>query len=160
MFSQFIIKTDPNYVQICTTKNCSNIFQDCYVVMLGAVKETTAILKCRFDHIFYTGSTMVGKIIVRAAAEHLSKVTLELGGKRYDILRYDILKVSVITIEFLRELKYCYCKHLVKYSSMGNLALYIQTSYWAISNRQFPLQTNFKTRQGDANKSPQLERTY
>ena len=66
--------------------------------MQGAVKETTAILKCRFDHIFYTGSTMVGKIIVRAAAEHLSKVTLELGGKRYDILRYDILKVSVITI--------------------------------------------------------------
>lgn len=51
-------------------------------MMQGGVKETTAILKCRFDHIFYTGSTMVGKIIVRAAAEHLSKLSLELGGKR------------------------------------------------------------------------------
>ena len=57
------------------------------MVMQGAVKETTAILKCRFDHIFYTGSTMVGKIVVRAAAEHLSKVTLELGGKRYFEIR-------------------------------------------------------------------------
>ena len=55
--------------------------QDCYVVMQGAVEETTAILKCRFDHIFYTGSTMVGKIVIRAAAENLSKITLELGGK-------------------------------------------------------------------------------
>ena len=53
------------------------------MVMQGGVEETTAILKCRFDHIFYTGSTVVGKIVVRAAAEHLSKITLELGGKRY-----------------------------------------------------------------------------
>ena len=52
-------------------------------MMQGAVKETTAILKCRFDHIFYTGSTVVGKIVARAAAENLSKITLELGGKRY-----------------------------------------------------------------------------
>ena len=34
-----------------------------------------------FDHIFFTGSTRVGKIVMRAAAEHLSSVTLELGGK-------------------------------------------------------------------------------
>ena len=53
--------------------------------MQGAVKETTEILKCRFDHVFYTGSTVVGKIVMKAAAEHLSKVTLELGGKRYVI---------------------------------------------------------------------------
>ena len=50
--------------------------------MQGAVEETTALLKCRFDHIFYTGSTAVGKIVMRAAAENLSRVTLELGGKR------------------------------------------------------------------------------
>jgi acyl-CoA reductase-like NAD-dependent aldehyde dehydrogenase len=51
-------------------------------VVQGAVKETTILLnKCRFDHIFYTGSTPVGKIVMRAAAEHLTPVSLELGGK-------------------------------------------------------------------------------
>ncbi|XP_028399855.1 aldehyde dehydrogenase, dimeric NADP-preferring-like [Dendronephthya gigantea] len=55
--------------------------RDCYAVMQGGVKETTEILKCRFDHVFYTGSTVVGKIVARAGVEHLSKITLELGGK-------------------------------------------------------------------------------
>ena len=50
-------------------------------VVLGAVPETTALLRERFDHIIYTGSTAVGKVIMRAAAEHLTPVTLELGGK-------------------------------------------------------------------------------
>ncbi len=50
-------------------------------VVEGAVEETTELLKLRFDHIFYTGGSAVGKIIMRAAAEHLTPVTLELGGK-------------------------------------------------------------------------------
>ncbi|XP_053424584.1 aldehyde dehydrogenase family 3 member A2 isoform X1 [Nycticebus coucang] len=55
--------------------------QDLYVVMNGGVKETTELLKQRFDHILYTGSTAVGKIVMEAAAKHLTPVTLELGGK-------------------------------------------------------------------------------
>ena len=51
-----------------------------YTVIEGGVKETTELLKLPFNHIFYTGSTNVGKIIMRAAAEHLATVTLELGG--------------------------------------------------------------------------------
>lgn len=47
----------------------------------GGVEETTAILKLRFDKIFFTGSPRVGKIVYKAAAEHLTPVTLELGGK-------------------------------------------------------------------------------
>ena len=39
------------------------------------------ILKLQFDYIFYTGNPNVGKIIMREAAEHLTPVTLELGGK-------------------------------------------------------------------------------
>lgn len=39
------------------------------------------MLKERFDHILYTGSTGVGKIIMMAAAKHLTPITLELGGK-------------------------------------------------------------------------------
>uniref|UniRef100_A0A4X1T085 Aldehyde dehydrogenase n=1 Tax=Sus scrofa TaxID=9823 RepID=A0A4X1T085_PIG len=44
-------------------------------------EETTKLLEQRFDHILYTGSTAVGKIVMEAAAKHLTPVTLELGGK-------------------------------------------------------------------------------
>lgn len=50
-------------------------------VIPGGVPETTALLAQRFDHIFFTGSVPVGRIVMRAAAEHLTPVTLELGGK-------------------------------------------------------------------------------
>jgi len=47
----------------------------------GGIEETTSLLQLRFDKIFFTGSTKVGKIVYKAAAEHLTPVTLELGGK-------------------------------------------------------------------------------
>lgn len=47
----------------------------------GEVETAEALLKLPFDHIFFTGSTRVGKLVMRAAAEHLASVTLELGGK-------------------------------------------------------------------------------
>lgn len=50
-------------------------------VVEGGVEETTEILKLRFDKIFFTGSPKVGEIVYKAAAEHLTPVTLELGGK-------------------------------------------------------------------------------
>ncbi len=50
-------------------------------VVTGGIPETTALLNERFDHIFYTGNGTVGKIVMRAAAEHLTPITLELGGK-------------------------------------------------------------------------------
>jgi aldehyde dehydrogenase (NAD+) len=50
-------------------------------VIEGGVEETTELLAERFDHIFYTGNGRVGRIVARAAAEHLTPVTLELGGK-------------------------------------------------------------------------------
>ncbi|KAK0570151.1 hypothetical protein OC861_000293 [Tilletia horrida] len=50
-------------------------------VINGAVPETTALLDQRWEHIFYTGSGLVGRIIAEKAAKSLSPVTLELGGK-------------------------------------------------------------------------------
>lgn len=50
-------------------------------VVEGGVEETTELLKQKFNHIFYTGGEAVGKIVMRAAAEHLTPVALELGGK-------------------------------------------------------------------------------
>ncbi|KAF9438088.1 Aldehyde dehydrogenase [Entomortierella beljakovae] len=52
-----------------------------YIVINGAAHETTKLLEYKWDHIFYTGSGAVGKIIMKAASEHLTPVTLELGGK-------------------------------------------------------------------------------
>ncbi|ARF58387.1 aldehyde dehydrogenase family protein [Streptomyces gilvosporeus] len=54
---------------------------DAVAVVEGAVPETTALLAQRFDHIFYTGNGTVGRIVMTAAAQHLTPVTLELGGK-------------------------------------------------------------------------------
>ncbi|KQV09916.1 aldehyde dehydrogenase [Kitasatospora sp. Root107] len=54
---------------------------DAVAVVEGAVPETTALLEQRFDHIFYTGNGAVGRIVMAAAAKHLTPVTLELGGK-------------------------------------------------------------------------------
>jgi aldehyde dehydrogenase (NAD+) len=50
-------------------------------VVEGGVDVAHALLACRFDKIFFTGSTTVGRIVAKAAAEHLTPVTLELGGK-------------------------------------------------------------------------------
>ena len=54
---------------------------DCVRVVEGAVAETTALLELPFDHILYTGGGNVGRVVMAAAAKHLTPVTLELGGK-------------------------------------------------------------------------------
>jgi acyl-CoA reductase-like NAD-dependent aldehyde dehydrogenase len=54
---------------------------DCYAVVNGGELVVTELLKLEYDHILYTGGANVGKIVMRAAAEFLTPVTLELGGK-------------------------------------------------------------------------------
>ena len=57
-------------------------FDPAYIaVVTGGVRETGDLLALPFDTIFFTGSPQVGKIVMRAAAENLVPVTLELGGK-------------------------------------------------------------------------------
>ncbi|XP_024110947.2 aldehyde dehydrogenase family 3 member B2 [Pongo abelii] len=55
--------------------------QSCFAVVLGGPQETGQLLEHKFDYIFFTGSPRVGKIVMTAAAKHLTPVTLELGGK-------------------------------------------------------------------------------
>ena len=50
-------------------------------VIQGGVDVATELLSMPFDHIYYTGGTAVGKIVMKAAAENLASVTLEMGGK-------------------------------------------------------------------------------
>lgn len=63
--------------------------EEAVVVVEGGVPETTALLAQKFDHIFFTGSTPVGHVVMAAAAEHLTPVTLELGGKSPTIVAAD-----------------------------------------------------------------------
>ena len=54
---------------------------DYIAVVQGGRQENTHLLSLAFDFIFFTGSPNVGKVVMRAAAEHLTPVVLELGGK-------------------------------------------------------------------------------
>ena len=64
--------------------------RDAVSVIEGGVAETTTLLSQKFDHIFYTGNGSVGRIVMKAAAEHLTPVTLELGGKSPCIVDEDV----------------------------------------------------------------------
>jgi aldehyde dehydrogenase (NAD+) len=68
--SQLLARALPEYVDPAAVR-----------VVEGGVRETTAVLEQRFDHIFFTGSATVGRVVMEAAAKHLTPVTLELGGK-------------------------------------------------------------------------------
>lgn len=59
-------------------------------VVEGGVETSQALLEQRFDHIFFTGGTAIGKVVMEAAAKHLTPVTLELGGKSPCIVDSDI----------------------------------------------------------------------
>ena len=63
-------------------KLLSGLFPDDEVALVeGDAGAAQALLALPFDHIFFTGSPAVGKVVMKAAAEHLASVTLELGGK-------------------------------------------------------------------------------
>jgi aldehyde dehydrogenase (NAD+) len=60
--------------------------RNAFSVVQGGVPETTALLEQEWDHIFFTGSTAVAKIVMTAAAKNLIPVVLELGGKNPTIV--------------------------------------------------------------------------
>jgi len=63
-------------------KLIESIFPGEYIRVVEGARETTAaLIHCPFDYIFFTGSVGVGKVVMKAAAENLVPVTLELGGK-------------------------------------------------------------------------------
>jgi len=76
----------PSEISVNTSRLLGDILtqaldKDTFFCVQGAVKETTALLQLKFDKIMYTGNGKVGKIVMKAAAEHLTPVLLELGGK-------------------------------------------------------------------------------
>nr|WP_199158382.1 aldehyde dehydrogenase family protein [Pedobacter sp. ASV2] len=80
------------------TPNVAKVIQDIvedafsseYIAVIqGGIEENTLLLSFSFDYIFFTGSANVGKIVMKAAAEQLIPVTLELGGKSPTIVHHD-----------------------------------------------------------------------
>lgn len=66
----------------CMRRIIGDLFEENEVAVLdGGADLAEALLKKKFDHIFFTGSPAIGRIVMKAAAEHLTSVTLELGGK-------------------------------------------------------------------------------
>lgn len=73
----------------------------CVSVIEGGVEVSTELLKQKFDYIFFTGSSHVGKVVMEAAAKHLTPVTLELGGKSPCIVHRDAdVKLAAKRIAF------------------------------------------------------------
>ena len=79
-----VLKVSPDapHTSDITKHMIESVFDPHFIrVMTGGLEESKAIVKERFDYIFFTGSTEVGKIIMKEASNHLTPVTLELGGK-------------------------------------------------------------------------------
>ena len=76
----------PSAYSPATGEVVKRLLEECYIeeyvaVVTGGRKENAALLDKKFDFIFFTGSTTVGKEVLRRAAEHVTPVVLELGGK-------------------------------------------------------------------------------
>lgn len=78
-------------VSAIISKIISSTFNSEYVACIeGGVETSQQLLSQKFDYIFYTGSTNVGKIVMEAASKNLTPVTLELGGKSPCIVDKDV----------------------------------------------------------------------
>ena len=84
---------------------------DAFAVVEGGVETATALLDQRWDKIFYTGNAAVGRIVMAAAAKHLTPVTLELGGKSpaivLDDAQIDVAARRIVWGKFLNAGQTC-----------------------------------------------------
>ena len=108
-------------------------------VFEGDATVSTYLLEQKFDHIFFTGSPAIGKVVMRAAAKHLASVTLELGGKSPAIIdsNVDIISAAkkIAWGKFLNNGQTCiapdflYVHKKVYYSFIGALEETIKLFY-------------------------------
>lgn len=76
----------PSELAPASSAACAEIAREAFAeehvaVVQGGIETSQALLAHRWDHVFFTGGTAVGRMVAKAGAEHLSRVTLELGGK-------------------------------------------------------------------------------
>ncbi len=85
----------PSEIAPCTSHVVADMlskhFDSAFITVIeGGIEISQQLLAEKFDHIFFTGGTAVGRIVMEAAAKHLTPVTLELGGKSPCIVDVDI----------------------------------------------------------------------
>lgn len=112
-----------------TSALMETLIKECFppeyvAVVTGGRQENTCLLNQRFDYIFFTGSQAVGKEVMRRASEHLTPVTLELGGKSPCIVEKSAnLKLAAKRIVFGKYLNcgqtcvapdYIYCDEAIR----------------------------------------------
>lgn len=134
----------PSAYSPCTSQVISRILSQCFppyyvAVVTGGRAENTCLLQEHFDYIFFTGSQAVGKEVMRNAAEHLTPVTLELGGKSPCIVDQTAnLKLAARRIVFGKYLNcgqtcvapdYLYCHRSVKDQLIQEILKQIQKQY-------------------------------
>ncbi|WP_283591430.1 aldehyde dehydrogenase [Clostridium butanoliproducens] len=79
------------HVSKVLTKLIEDNFDEKYIAVVnGGREENTELLNQKFDYIFFTGSVPVGRVVMEAAAKHLTPTTLELGGKSPCIVDNDV----------------------------------------------------------------------
>ena len=128
------------YTSEIIMKILSQCFDPQYVaVVTGGRAENTCLLREHFDYIFFTGSQAVGKEVMRNAAEHLTPVTLELGGKSPCIVDQSAnIQLAARRIVFGKYLNcgqtcvapdYIYCHRSVKDALVKEIKQQIQIQY-------------------------------
>ncbi len=151
----------PSSSSINTTKVLDKLikqtFEENYVTtVIGGIEECSLLLEQDLDYIFYTGSTRVGEIVMKKAAEHFTPVTLEMGGKSPCIVDETAdLKLAAKRIIFGKLLNagqtcvapdYIYCHESVKDKLIQELECEIirQYSVDPMANKNYPKMINEK----------------
>ena len=142
----------PSEIASRTSKTMAALFNDelnseAICVIEGGIEQTGIILEQKFDKIFFTGSTRVGKIIYAKAAEKLTPVTLELGGKSPAIFTESAdLKMGIKRMVWAKFLNagqtciapdYCVVHHSIKEKFLTLLVAEIKQANYSIENDNY-----------------------
>ena len=134
----------PSAYSPATGKIIEKIIAECFLpeyvaIVTGGREENTALLKQKFDFVFFTGSQTVGKEVLHRAAEHLTPVVLELGGKSPCIVDASAdIKLAAKRIVFGKYLNcgqtcvapdYILCEQSVKDHFVAEVVKQIQKQY-------------------------------
>lgn len=134
----------PSVYSPYTTEIVKRIVEECFqpeyvAVVTGGRSENSCLLKEHFDYIFFTGSQAVGKEVMRHAAEHLTPVTLELGGKSPCVVEKSAdIRLAARRIVFGKFLNcgqtcvapdYVYCDPAIKDELVAELTAQIKKQY-------------------------------
>ncbi|MBS5822239.1 MAG: aldehyde dehydrogenase [Clostridium argentinense] len=128
------------HVSKVLTKLIEDNFDEKYIAVVnGGREENTELLNQKFDYIFFTGSVPVGRVVMEAAAKHLTPTTLELGGKSPCIVDNDVdIKTTAKRIVWGKFLNagqtcvapdYVYVHKDVKASLIDSMIYYIKEFY-------------------------------